>query len=134
MRKKNGFAMDVKPVAVVSVNDGSVDVIVQCEKVGTVFCRVLRIGLEEYEATIWRMDDYSPLLDFTKNGLEAFQTGVHKICLGMVSDCYFRPDNWVVVEHQPEYDVLRKKENMSKEELSLGALKVRFPLFNDFGN
>ncbi|MBX2986724.1 MAG: hypothetical protein KF802_02405 [Bdellovibrionaceae bacterium] len=136
MAKTEKINLGVSSVAVVSINDGSVETIVNCELLGLVVCRVIRVDFNVLEAELQRVENEEPLItQFTLEGFKEFQRAMTKLSADSVRDCYLSPNKWVVAEQYSHCEILVEKELLDDETLSQKIkCKPRFPLFKDYAN
>lgn len=127
--------IDITPVSVSSVKNGSVDVMVKCDFLGRVVCRVGKLADENYEAEIWYIENQDQRETFTSAEFKSFEFGLVKACILLAHRCYTSQNDWVVVGHEQDYDILMHKKSICKEAVEeFSSLRIRFPIFGEYTN
>ncbi|MBX2986725.1 MAG: hypothetical protein KF802_02410 [Bdellovibrionaceae bacterium] len=135
MKKNNVVMMRVDLAALISRDNGEVHVVLSSSLMGDIVCKVTKSG-ETLGVQTVGVQKKQMLNELTDRGLHTFYREAHRMAASAVQSMYVNSDDWLVIAHEPHYDILSPKEGASPELIAglNGGLKSRFPLFREHNN
>lgn len=133
--KNMGGRMGVRPVAVFSKADGTVDVMFDCDLIGQVFVRVAKDKNGKFDSDIVETGETNwgavgPFGSYVSAKVNLRQAGIKA-----VKHCLELSNEWVIVGQEDEFDILALKRNLPADKLQeSSSYKTRFPLFKSSAN
>lgn len=130
MKNMGSESLGIRVIAVFSKQDGTVDVMLDCDLLGQVFVKVLKNEDGTYKADILDTGEtnWGALGSF--DGYVSVRARVIRSGLEAVKHCLVFKDEWVIIGQEDEFDMWALKRILPPEKIteSLGY-KIRFSLF-----